>query len=58
MRRRHISEKYGDLIDALYGGAGSCVTTTEITYEDGRRGSITAEVKIRDVEPAFAVAAE
>ena len=58
VRRRHISEKYGDLIDALYSGAGSCATTTEITYEDGRKGSITAEVKIRDVGPALAVAAE
>ncbi len=58
VRRRHVSEKYSDLIDALYSGAAACVTTTEITYEDGRKGSITAEVKIRDVEPTLAVAAE
>ncbi len=50
VRRRHISEKYGDLVDALYGGAERCSTTTEITYEDGRKGSIEADVRIRDVE--------
>ncbi|MEM7488302.1 MAG: AMP-binding protein [Pseudomonadota bacterium] len=48
VRRRIIEEKYGDLIDGLYGGAGEVYTETEVTYEDGRKGKIKATVKLID----------
>ena len=48
VRRRIIEEKFGDLIDALYSGKASQYTETEVTYEDGRKGSIKATLEIRD----------
>ena len=48
VRRRIIEEKYGDIIAALYDGSKSVSTTTEVTYEDGRKGSISATLEIRD----------
>ncbi|MEM7440403.1 MAG: AMP-binding protein [Pseudomonadota bacterium] len=62
VRRRIIEEKYGDLIDGLYNGAAEVSTETEVTYEDGRKGSISATLEMRDAKifPARAakVAAE
>ncbi|MEL6239956.1 MAG: AMP-binding protein [Pseudomonadota bacterium] len=48
VRRRIIEEKYGDIIAALYDGSENISTTTEVTYEDGRKGSISATLEIRD----------
>lgn len=48
VRRNIIAEKYSDLLDALYDGSSSVYTETEVTYEDGRKGSITATLEIRD----------
>lgn len=48
VRRRIIEQKYADLIDALYGGKDSVHTETEVTYEDGRKGRISATLTIRD----------
>ncbi len=50
VRRRIIEEKYADLIAALYGGAPRIATETEVTYEDGRKGTIRATLEIFDVE--------
>jgi long-chain acyl-CoA synthetase len=52
VRRRIISERYRSLVDALYSGAGSGRIETEMTFEDGRRGTIRAELLIRDVATA------
>ncbi|MEO0820182.1 MAG: AMP-binding protein [Pseudomonadota bacterium] len=52
VRRRTIAEKFADLVDALYGGKDEIYTETEVTYEDGRKGSITATLAIRDVPTA------
>jgi long-chain acyl-CoA synthetase len=49
VRRRIIEEKFSDLIAALYDGSDSVYTETEVTYEDGRKGSIKATLQIRDV---------
>ena len=50
VRRKIIGEKFGDLIGALYDGSDSVSTETEVTYEDGRKGSIKATLEIRDAE--------
>jgi long-chain acyl-CoA synthetase len=48
VRRRIVEEKFHDLIAALYGGAADIYTETEVTYEDGRKGKITATLAICD----------
>ena len=48
VRRNIIAEKYADLLGALYDGSDSIFTETEVTYEDGRKGAITATLEIRD----------
>ena len=50
VRRGFIEEKYVDLVDALYTGASQINTKTEVTYEDGRKGHISATLEIRDSE--------
>ena len=50
VRRRIVADKYADLIDALYGGASRVSTETEVTYEDGRTGTISATLEIVDAE--------
>ena len=46
VRRRIIAERYAPLIDALYSGADTCHIDTEVVFEDGRRGEISADLKI------------
>jgi long-chain acyl-CoA synthetase len=36
------------LINALYDGSSSIYTETEVTYEDGRKGKISATLQIKD----------
>ncbi|MEZ5479015.1 MAG: AMP-binding protein [Thiolinea sp.] len=55
VRRRIVAEKYGVLIDALYNGEESCYIKTEVSFEDGRKGSIEATLKLRDAQ-TFAAA--
>lgn len=49
LRRQPISERYEELIDALYSGQTSCRVEAQVTYEDGRTDTIDADVQIRDV---------
>lgn len=49
VRRAFIAQKYGVLIEALYGGKTSQFIETEVKFEDGRIGSISADLRI---EPA------
>ncbi|MEX0305169.1 MAG: AMP-binding protein [Leisingera sp.] len=50
VRRRIVEEKFADIITALYDGSDKISTTTEVTYEDGRKGSISATLSIVDAE--------
>ena len=50
VRRRIVEEKFADLIDALYSGKTEQDIETEVTYEDGRKGSIKATLEIRDAK--------
>lgn len=50
VRRRIIEEKFADIIQALYDGSDKVSTKTEVTYEDGRKGSISATLEIRDAK--------
>ena len=48
VRRGFISEKYDELIEALYSDKDSISVEANVTFEDGRSGMIKAEVAIRD----------
>ncbi|MDJ0638796.1 MAG: AMP-binding protein [Paracoccaceae bacterium] len=50
VRRKIIGEKFHDLVAALYDGSEKVSTETEVTYEDGRKGSIKATLEIRDAK--------
>ncbi len=50
VRRNFIAEKYKVLIDALYGGKGKQYIETEVKFEDGRRGKVSADLAIIDVK--------
>jgi long-chain acyl-CoA synthetase len=39
------------LIEALYDGSARRKVATEVTFEDGRKGTIEGDVRIDDVEP-------
>ncbi len=54
LRRGFIEERYAPLIDALYAGAGEAAITVPVTYQDGRKGTLSATVAITDVEHAAA----
>ncbi len=50
VRRSFIAERYAPLIDALYGGATEADISTEVTFEDGRKGALAARIKIREMQ--------
>ena len=49
VRRGFIAERYAPLIEALYDGSTEKFVETEVTFEDGRKGNISATVQIRDM---------
>ena len=56
VRRSFVAERYGPLIEALYDPAKTRQhISTEVTFEDGRKGVIAADIEIRDM-PARAPA--
>jgi long-chain acyl-CoA synthetase len=48
VRRGFIAEKYSALVDALYGDKNSCHIETQVKFEDGRTGIVSADVRIND----------
>ncbi|RYX96475.1 MAG: long-chain fatty acid--CoA ligase [Comamonadaceae bacterium] len=50
VRRGYIAEKYDVLVDALYGGRTEQFIETQVKFEDGRTGSVSATLKIMDAK--------
>jgi long-chain acyl-CoA synthetase len=50
VRRGHIGEKYQVLVDALYGGRAEQFIETQVKFEDGRSGVVSATLKIADAK--------
>jgi long-chain acyl-CoA synthetase len=48
VRRGFIAERYAVLVDALYGGKAEQYIETQVKFEDGRTGSVSATLKIMD----------
>jgi len=51
LRRGHIVDRYSPLVEAFYNGSTDAHITTEVTFEDGHKGVISARVAIRDMKP-------
>ena len=50
LRRDFIEERYGYLIDALYGDKDELKVEASITYRDGRTGTMMTSIKVNAVE--------
>jgi long-chain acyl-CoA synthetase len=48
VRRGFVAEKYATLVDALYAGKQTVHVEAQVKYEDGRTGTISADLRIRD----------
>ena len=46
MRRGLIAERYASLVAGLYDGSTFASISTEITYEDGRKGVLNGSARI------------
>jgi len=50
VRRGFIGEKYAVLVDALYAGKSEQFIETQVKFEDGRTGSVSATLKLVDTQ--------
>jgi long-chain acyl-CoA synthetase len=50
VRRGFIAEKYQVLVDALYGSKAEQYVETQVKFEDGRTGMVSATLKIEDTK--------
>ena len=57
VRRGYIGEKYLELVSALYEGKTSVHVNAQVRYEDGRTGTFSADLKIREARSFPAAAA-
>jgi long-chain acyl-CoA synthetase len=48
VRRGFIAEKYASLVEALYAGKKTVHVEAKVRYEDGRTGTYSADLQIRD----------
>lgn len=49
LRRRHLEQRYGDVLSAMYAGQDSVVIQSELSYQDGRKAITEVELQIRTV---------
>ena len=50
VRRGFIAERYGVLVDALYAGKTEQFIETQVKFEDGRSGSVSATLRLSDAK--------
>ena len=50
VRRGFIAEKYAPLVAALYDGSRTVHVEAQVRYDDGRTGTYSADLKIRDAK--------
>jgi long-chain acyl-CoA synthetase len=51
VRRAFVAEKYAPVIAAFYDGASEARLTVDITFEDGRRSTLSSTLAVHDVVP-------
>jgi long-chain acyl-CoA synthetase len=56
VRRGYIAEKYRALVDAFYSGETHCFIETQMRFEDGRTGIVSADLRIAEAK-TYSVAA-
>ena len=49
LKRTAMEKRYSDVIEAMYSGKGSIPVVSEFTYDDGRKGTVSAELIIHSV---------
>jgi len=47
VRRNFLADRYAPLIEGLYGPDDKVYVETQVTFEDGRKGMVKAEIAIR-----------
>jgi long-chain acyl-CoA synthetase len=50
VRRGFIGEKYATIVDALYSGSDRCVVEAQVRFEDGRTGTIRADLPVNSAK--------
>ena len=56
VRRGYIEDKYRVLVDAMYSGEDHCVMEAQVKFEDGRTGTIRANLAIRTARTSPGIA--
>jgi long-chain acyl-CoA synthetase len=51
VRRSFVADRYAPLVKALYDGSKECHFSTEVTFEDGRKGRVEGNLRIVDMKP-------
>jgi len=49
LRRRALEQKYGQMLDAMYGDLQEVIVSAEVKYRDGRMGVVETAVKVASV---------
>ena len=55
LRRNHLEQKYTAFVDAIYDGSSEFAAHVPVKYQDGRSGTLNAQVFVNDMEPAAPV---
>ena len=56
VRRKFVADRYEALIDALYSDKDRFSMQVQVTFEDGRTGTVSADLVLRDVQTVAPVA--
>ncbi len=48
LRREFMEEKYKDLIQAMYDDLEEVPIQANVTYRDGRKGTVSTTIKVRE----------